>query len=70
MKVTLSRLTATPWTKQSVEFSRPEYWTEQPFPSPGLPKPETEPRRLTLQADSLPAEPPGKPNSHPQIGKG
>ena len=32
------------------------------FPSPGdLPNPGTEPRSPTVQADSLPAEPPGKP---------
>ena len=32
------------------------------FPSPGdLPNPGIEPRSPTLQADSLPAEPPGKP---------
>ena len=31
---------ATPWTLQPMEFSRPEYWSEQPFPSPGnLPSP-------------------------------
>ena len=34
-----------------------------PFPSPGhLPNPEIESRSPTLQADSLPAEPPGKLN--------
>ena len=33
-----------------------------PFPSPGdFPNPGTEPRSLTLQADSLPAEPQEKP---------
>ena len=26
---------ATPWTIQSMEFSRPEYWSGSPFPSPG-----------------------------------
>ena len=42
-------------------FSRPEYWSGQPFPSSGdLPNPGIEPRSPTLQADSLPAEPPGK----------
>ena len=63
-KVSLSRvqLFATPWTIQSMEFSRPQYWTEWPFPSPGdLPNPGIEPRSPTLQADSLPAEPQGKP---------
>ena len=47
-----------------VEFSRPEYWSGQPFPSPGdLPNPRIEPRSPVLRADSLPAEPPGKPIS-------
>ena len=47
-----------------MEFSRPEYWSGEPFPSPGdLPNPEIEPRFPTLQADSLPAESPGKPNN-------
>ena len=47
---------------QSVEFSRPEYWSRWPFPSPGdLPNPGIKPRSPALQADSLPAEPPGKP---------
>ena len=27
VKVTQSRLFATPWTLQSMEFSRPEYWS-------------------------------------------
>ena len=29
------RLFATPWTIQSMEFSRPEYWSGWPSPSPG-----------------------------------
>ena len=45
----------------SMEFSRPEYWSALPFPSPGdLPNPGIEPRSPALQADSLPAEPQGK----------
>ena len=45
-----------------MEFSRPEYWSGQPFPSPGhLPHPGIEPRSPALQADSVPAEPQGKP---------
>ena len=52
------RLSVTPWTIQFIEFSRPEYWSGSPFPSPGdLPNPGIEPRSPTLQADSLPAEP-------------
>ena len=51
------RLFATPWTIQPMEFSRPEYWSEQPFPSPGdLPNPKFKPRTPALQADSLPTE--------------
>ena len=43
------------------EFSRPDYWSGQPFPSPGdLPSPGIEPRSPSLQVDSLPAEPQGK----------
>ena len=50
-----------PWTIQSMEFSRPEYWSGWPFPSPeDLCNPEFKPRSPTLQADSLPAEPKGK----------
>ena len=46
----------------SMGFSRQEYWSELLFPSPGdLSNPGVEPRSLTLQADSLPSEPPGKP---------
>ena len=45
------------------EFSRQEYWSELPFPSPGdLPDPGMEPRSTALQADSLLSEPPGKHN--------
>ena len=55
------RLFETPWTIQCTEFSRPEYWSGYPFPSPGdLPNPGIKPRSSTLQAYSLPAEPPGK----------
>ena len=54
----------TPWTIQCMEFSRPEYWSGQPFPSAGgLLNPEIEPRSLTLQLDSLPHEPQGKPKN-------
>ena len=48
-----------------MEFSRPEYWSGQPFPSPGdLPNPRTELRFPTLQANSIPAEPQGKPKNN------
>ena len=47
-----------------MEFSRPEYWSGYPFPSPGdLPNLEIEPRTPALQADSLPAEPQEKPKN-------
>ena len=61
------RLFVTPWTvayqaSQSMEFSRQEYWSGLPFPSPGdLPNPGIEPGSPTLQANALPFELPGKP---------
>ena len=69
---TLSRvpLFATPWTvayqaPPSMGFSRQEYWSGLPFPSPGdLPHPGIKPRSPTFQADALTAEPPGKPRLH------
>ena len=49
------------WTIQSMEFSRPEYWSGQPFPSSGdLPNQGIELRSPTLWADSLPTELSGK----------
>ena len=58
------QLFATSWTIQPMEFSRPEYWSGQPFSSPrDLPKPGIEPRFPALQVDSLSAEPPGKPKN-------
>ena len=61
------RLFATPWTVAcqaplSTGFSRQEYWSGLPFPSPGcLPNPGIEAMFPTLQADSLPSEPPRNP---------
>ena len=61
------QLFATPWTVDnqappSMGFSRQEYWSGLPFPSPGdLPDPGIEPRSPALQADALTSEPPGKP---------
>ena len=60
------RLFATSWTvayqaPPSMGFSRQEYWSGLPFPSPGnLPDPGIEPRSPALQADALQSEPPGK----------
>ena len=46
----------------SMEFSRQEYWSGLPFPSPGdFPNPGTEPGSPALQVDSFPSELPGKP---------
>ena len=64
MKVKIShvQLFVAPCTIQSMEFSRPEYWSGQLFPAPGdLPKPGIKPRSPTLQVDSVSSEPPGKP---------
>ena len=48
-------------TPLSMEFSRQEYWSLQPFPSPGgLPDPGIKPGSPILQADSLLPEPPEK----------
>ena len=45
----------------SMGFSGQEYWSEQPFPSPGdLPDPGIKPGSSALQMDSLPTEPLGK----------
>ena len=61
------RLFAIPWTvayqaPSSMEFSRQEYWSGLPFPSPGdLPDPGIKFRSPVLQADALPSEPPRKP---------
>ena len=55
----------TPWTAASqappsMGFSRQQYWSGMPLPSPGdLP----EPGSLTLWADVLPSKPPGKPSN-------
>ena len=62
-------LSATPRTgahqaSLSMGFSRQEYWSGLPFPSPGdLPNPGIEPRSPAMQEDSLPSELPGKYSS-------
>ena len=61
---------ATPWTVAcraplSLGFSRQEYWSGLPFPSPGdLPDSGIEPRSPALQADSLLTELQGKSMGH------
>ena len=56
-----------PWTAAcqavlSMEFPRQEYWSGQPFPSPGdLPNLGIKSSSPVFQANSLPSEPPGKP---------
>ena len=61
------RLFATPWTVAhqaplSMGFSKQQYWSGVPFPSPGnLPDPGIKPRSPALQADALTSEQPGKP---------
>jgi len=48
----------------STGFSRQEYWSGLPFPSPrDLSNPGIQPRSPTLQADALPSEPPEFPNT-------
>ena len=59
------QLFATPWTvayqaSPSMGFSRQEYWSGVPLPSPGdLPDPGIEPGSPPLEADALTSEPPG-----------
>ena len=61
------QLFATPWrvayqAPRSMGFSRPEYWSGLPFPSPGdLPDTGIEPGSPTLQTDALPSVAPGMP---------
>ena len=61
------QLSATPWTvarqaSLSRRFSRQEYWSGLPFPSPGdLPNSRIEPRSPALQSDSLLTELRGMP---------
>ena len=67
------QLFATPWTVTcqaplSMGFSRQEYWSGLPLPSPGdLPDPGIEWESPALEADSLLSGPPGKPNPPPAL---
>ena len=64
----------TPWTMAlqvplSMGFSRQEYWSGLPFPSPGeLPNPGIEPRSPALQEGSLPTGLQRKPFSRQLAG--
>ena len=54
----------------SMGFSRQEYWSELSFPSPGdLPNPGIESGSPTLQADTLPSEPPEKPQISSRVNQ-
>ena len=63
-----------PWTvarqaSLSMGFSRQEYWSGLPFPSPGdCPNSWIKPGSPTLKADALPSELPG--NLEEEIGSG
>ena len=67
LSLSLVQFSATPWivarqTPLSMGFSRQEYWSRLPFPSPGdLPDPGKEPGSPALQAGSLLSEPQGSP---------
>ena len=67
--LSLVQLFVIPWTiacqaPLSIEFSRQEYWSSLPFPSSrDLPNPGIKLSSPALQADSLPSEPQGKPQS-------
>ena len=71
MSLSPVQLFATPWTGAhqaplSMKFSRQEYWSGLPFPSPGdLLNPGIKLMSPTLQADSLLSEPPEEPKEMP-----
>ena len=55
-------LFATPWTIQSMEFFRPEYWEWVAFPfSRGSSQPRDQTQVSCIAGGSLPAEPQGSP---------
>ena len=61
LKSILCLLTVASQAPLSMGFSRQEYWSGLPFPSPrDLSHPGIEPWSLALQVDSLPTEPPEK----------
>ena len=76
MKVSITQLCpslcdpvdCSPPGSSSMEFSRQEYWSGLPWPSPGyLPDPGIEPGSPALQAGSLPSEPPGNGHEFEEI---
>ena len=75
MSLSPVQLFATPWTGAhqaplSRKFSRQEYWSGLPFPSPGdLLNPGIKLMSPTLQADSLLSEPPEEPKEMPMTFK-
>ena len=68
--LSLVELVVSPWTvahqaSLSMGFSRQEYWSGLPFPSPGdLPNPETEPASPALAGDFFTTEPLGSPHEN------
>ena len=68
------QILATPWTiahqaPLSMGFSRQEYWSRLPWPSPrDLSDPGIKPGSPALQADALPSEPSRKPPLHVKYG--
>ena len=62
------QLFATPWAVAcqaplSMEFSKQEYWSELPFPTPGdLPDPGIKPKSLVLAGGFFITVPPGNPS--------
>ena len=69
------RLFATPWTVAcqaplSMRFSKQEYWSGLPCPSPGdLPNPGIEPASPALAGGFFTTEPPGKPDNQLNYSK-
>ena len=67
------QLFETPWTiayqaPPSMGFSRQEYWSGVPFPSPGFfPNPGIEPGSPALSADALPSELPLNELGNPDL---
>ena len=63
MKVVSDSLRPRDYTVHGILQARTLEWVAFPFPR-GSSNPAIEPRSPTLQADSLPAEPQGKPDKH------